>query len=315
MHWSVDVLEPDVGRQAPLSGLVEFESACLLADSHSPFEEHTSLSLQGQRQVPHARFTIRESGRLGGCAVLAEGLDSWSVEVATHPHYRRRGIATALLGAVRLHVASHGGGRLQHWIHEFTPAVSRLAPAAEITRTLLILRRCLDRDLPDVVGAVRHFESGTDRDAWLTLTNAAFIGHPENGGWTRQDLDWRVEAAWSDANCWPVVPDGDQLIAGVWTKVVPGSTAGELYIVAVAPHAQGRGLGLRVVGQALRDLARKGCRSAFLYVDANNDAAVALYRKAGFTDGDVHRCLQETIGVDQRSPVAPSEDVWRSVVR
>ena len=77
---------------------------------------------------------------------------------------------------------------------------------------------------------------------------------PENGDWQRRDLDWRVDAPWTDATCWPVVEDDGRLIAGVWTKVEPAAAHGELYVVAVDPIAQGKGLGRVVVAGALRRL-------------------------------------------------------------
>jgi len=293
--WVVQVDEPAEDSIATVPGLPRFDRACRAADRHAPFEEHTLLTLQGHRQVPHARFTVVERQRLLGCAVLNQGLDAWYAELATHPDHRRRGVAGALLAAVRGHVRSHGGGPLRHWVHELLPAVRALSPHARTQRSLLVMRRALDDTLPDNTAGTRWLDPDADRDAWLRLTNAAFVGHPENGGWTRADLDWRLDAAWTDPSCWPVVADGDALVAGVWTKVEPGSPDGELYVVAVAPHAQGRGLGKRVVAAALQGLSRRGCSTALLYVDAENAPAVALYTWAGFTTSKAHRCLEETV--------------------
>jgi len=297
--WPVVVDEG--GAALDTRELSSFAESCRTSDRHAPFEEHTLLTLQGQRQVRHARLIVRERGALMGCAVLSEGLDAWTLELATHPTARNRGIGRALLESARGHVASHGGGPLRHWVHTPSPAVDQLGSRATVTRTLLILRRCLHTTLPDAVGAVRSMQPCTDRDAWLQLTNAAFAGHPENGGWQRSDLDWRVDADWTDQACWPVVEDGERLLAGVWTKIEPAAASGELYIVAVDPLAQGRGLGRLVVADALRRLAARGCRSAFLYVDADNTPAIRLYRWAGFEQDQVHRCLQEQVRAASRS--------------
>ena len=99
----------------------------------------------------------------------------------------------------------------------------------------------------------------------------------------------------ADLARWPVVIDDGVPVAGVWTKQEPGSSTGELYIVAVHPHQQGTGLGRVVVSDALRALAAAGCETAELYVDENNVAAVALYRRAGFTVRRRHLCLQQAV--------------------
>lgn len=294
MSWLVHVDDAVTEPYCEVPGLVAFEQACRQHDCHAPFDEHTLLSLQGLRSVPHARLSVRDGGELVACAVLTEALDSWYIEVAVVPSHRRRGLGRALAQAAAAHVASHGGGLLRTWVHEIGPAVAVLARDAQIQRTLLVLRRCLTGSLPDVGVPTRALRQD-ERDAWLVLSNAAFAGHPENGGWTRRDLDWRVDLPWTALDRWPVVAEGDRLLAGVWTKLEERSSCGELYVVAVDPASQGRGLGKAVVAAALRRLAEAGCRSANLYVDADNTSAVALYRGAGFVDGDVHRCLQLSV--------------------
>ena len=132
-----------------------------------------------------------------------------------------------------------------------------------------------------------------ERDSWLALSNAAFEGHPENGGWTRADADGRFDAAWTDSRRFPVLVDSHGLVAGVWTKREPGAAAGELYVVS--RRAQGLGCGRIVVDQALRDLRGVGCRTAELYVDAQNDRARRLYRSAGFAAGMEHHCLHAVL--------------------
>lgn len=280
---------------------------CTTADDHAPFGEHTLLALHGQRQVRHALVRCLRDGRLVGCAALSEGIEAWYVELAVDPDTRGQGVGTALVDGARAHVLEHGGGVLRTWAHARpgrSPSPGAPPSGWSVQRSLHVLdRRLVGAPAPLPVPAglrLRPLDpsSDGDRDSWLALSNAAFAGHPENGGWDRSEVDWRMQAAWTDGARFPVLEDaGGALRAGVWTKREPGETDGELYVVAVDPAAQGQGLGRVVVTEALRDLHRAGCRRALLYVDEGNVAAQALYARAGFGLHHVDRCLQQPVGV------------------
>ena len=60
--------------------------------------------------------------------------------------------------------------------------------------------------------------------------------------------------------------------------------ADEVYILAVAPEAQGRGIGHLLLGAGLQQMRDRGTEMAILYVDAENHAAIALYRRSGYVE-------------------------------
>ena len=74
--------------------------------------------------------------------------------------------------------------------------------------------------------------------------------------------------------------DGDEDAAG---------DLGEIYVIAVDPDFQGRGLGRQLVLAGLESLAAKGVTTGMLYVDNDNASARALYRSLGFSDDHVDR--------------------------
>ena len=271
-----------LGGAGSTDGLGELIAACVAADGHPPFDEHTLLSLDGPYQLTHSLITYVEDAGLAGCAVLSEGTAGWAVELAVHPVRRGEGLGRALLAAAVKHVGSHGGGTLRGWVHGGGRAQEALARGlrARTERRLLVLQRSLE-DLPVTRchdGVLVHRldpSDDTDRDAWLELSNAAFMGHPENGGWAHADLDWRMSAPWTDGARFPVASDAFGLAAGVWTKRDPRSAEGELYVVAAA----------------MRDLRDQGCKRSLLYVDADNAPARSLYGWAGYTPGAEHCCL------------------------
>lgn len=55
-----------------------------------------------------------------------------------------------------------------------------------------------------------------------------------------------------------------------------------LFAVCTAPGLRGKGLGRAIVGALLADAQRRGARTAYLQVTAQNAAALALYRQFGF---------------------------------
>lgn len=58
----------------------------------------------------------------------------------------------------------------------------------------------------------------------------------------------------------------------------------ELLTIAVAPAARRCGLGRELLGEACAGAAARGAARIFLEVGADNDAAIGLYRAAGFVE-------------------------------
>ncbi|MGB8860697.1 MAG: mycothiol synthase [Ilumatobacteraceae bacterium] len=130
---------------------------------------------------------------------------------------------------------------------------------------------------------VRAFRVGTDDDAWLAVNNAAFAWHGEQGGWNRQMLRQRQGEPWFDASGFLLHERDGRLAAFCWTKLHAGPTlVGEIYVIAVHPDFHGHGLGRALTIAGLQHLQAVGATSAMLYVDADNTAAVGLYRTLGF---------------------------------
>jgi ribosomal-protein-alanine N-acetyltransferase len=57
---------------------------------------------------------------------------------------------------------------------------------------------------------------------------------------------------------------------------------GEILNIAVAPAARGRGVGTDILAAMLNRLRREGIRTVYLEVRQSNEAAIRLYRRAGF---------------------------------
>ncbi|UVE95302.1 mycothiol synthase [Dietzia sp. B32] len=239
-----------------------------------------------------------------GYAQLTGTGDEATAELVVDPSRRRRGHGTALVRAV---LEAEPGAAV--WAHGDLPSARAVAEGLGLARTreLLKMRRrasngpALADPRPSEgieTGTLADAESeggvrwpGMDaREEFLRVNNAAFSWHPEQGGWTREQLDDRLAVDWVDPGAVFLAVDtsGDRpRLAGFhWTKTVaePGEPVeGEVYVVAVDPADQGRGLGglLTAIGvDHLESRARAG--SVVLYVEGDNRPAIRTYERLGF---------------------------------
>jgi mycothiol synthase len=266
---------PDAAERADIRRLA---AAVESRDGQPPLSDQ-ALTHLGSPAVRHR--IARDGDRVVGYAQL----DGVSLEVAADP------VATVpLLDAAE----AIGGPGLTVWSHGhrsvIVPALEERGYRRE--RVLHQLRRPLAEagrplDLPDGV-TIRAFVAGADDEAWLRVNAAAFAEHAEQGRWTVDDLRAREAEPWFDAAGFLLAVRGADVLGFHWTKIHPDG-AGEVYVIGVAPSAQGTGLGAALLSHGLRHLADRGCREVLLYVDETNTAAMRLYERTGFRryDADV----------------------------
>lgn len=115
---------------------------------------------------------------------------------------------------------------------------------------------------------------------------------------------WTAESFWSelarpDSRCYLVVEDGPDggAVLGYAGLMTTGSEA-DVQTLAVAPSAQGRGIGALLLRELLGEAARRGATSVLLEVRADNEAAIALYRRHGFEQIAVRRRYYQPGDVD-----------------
>ncbi|MCW3765964.1 mycothiol synthase [Paenarthrobacter ureafaciens] len=282
-------------------------AAAAESDGNPPLSEQTLVTLRGSDGGEHRVLSLAlyapdedsdpaTAEDLAGIAVVIESQDGSGVlELAVHPSYRNRGVAGRLLAALQ---EKRGFDGLTAWSHGNHEAAAELAsrfgygPVRELRKMRLMSSASSlpDAALPPGV-TLRAFVPGQDEQAWLAANRAAFAHHPEQGSMTLADLKAREEEAWFDPEGFLLAVDADGTLLGYhWTKVHPKQgphpAIGEVYVVGVTPDAQGSGLGKALTVAGIRHLQQKGLHAVMLYVDADNEAAVALYRKLGFVRWD-----------------------------
>jgi len=247
------------------------------ADGVDPLNEASRLALDAG-QAGRVHMAVKE-GTTVVAAAFADGLSP--VEIVVDPDHRRRGHGSSLL--TRLLAA----GESQFWAHGDLPAAQALAARKHLepARTLLVLRLEMDaQPEPERVLAgvtIRAFETD-DIDAIVRVNGRAFASHPEQGAMDRADFERRAGSDWFDpAGLFVAERDGD-VVGFHWTKVE--DDLGEVYVVGVDPSEQGSGLGTALTARGLRHLHESGLRTVDLYVEGDNDPALAVYRRLGFTE-------------------------------
>jgi len=227
------------------------------------------------------REIVRPSGR----ARLERVPTGWSVDLHLEAG-RAADDATTLLRAALAEVADLGGGLARHWVRAGDPLTSTASRSLGLTRErdLHQLRRSLPVGEPWDLD-LRPFVVGQDEGAWLAVNNRAFDGHPEQGGWTLDDLQGRLEQPWFDPTGFLLHEREGELVGFCWTKehrdVEPA--LGEIYVIAVDPAAGVHGLGRPLTLAGLDHLHRQGIDVGMLYVDGGNAGGLRLYEALGFT--------------------------------
>jgi mycothiol synthase len=266
------------------------------ADGVSAWSEPTMLDLA--TPTGHGRHLVvrAEDGSLAAWAHVDAGdPDDVVVELGVAPGARRHGVATAVARALRDDVAIRPG-HARVWAHGERPGSAELAGALGLVRDreLWMMRRPSGAGpLPELrplegitIGPLRV---GQDEPDVVAVNARAFAWHPEQGAMTVDDVRRREQEPWFDAEGFLLAREdaSGRLLGFHWTKVHPegardGGPVGEVYVVGVDPDAQGRGLGGALTLAGLHHLARRGLDEVILYVEADNAAAVATYRRLAF---------------------------------
>ncbi len=265
------------------------------ADGHPPFSDGSLAEL-----ATGARSLVW----LGPAAALVSEREA---EFVVHPDARRLGHGTAMLNEL----LTAAPGELLLWAHGAHPAARRLAAThgLEPVRELLRLRA----EVPGVAAGVEFADSAhVAGRTWANLANStgaggarvgasagardtvaellelnarAFAGHPEQGNLTHDQFEALAAEPWFDAADVLLAWGAEALLGFCWLKVEP--LTGEFYVVAVDPSHQGEGVGRSLMAAGFARLAERGIREAILYVEADNTAALRLYREFGFHEDSI----------------------------
>lgn len=269
-------------------------------DGVRPLSDHVMLNLLADSSDGCVHICAWVGSQLVGYASIDQGDPTAgpTMELAVDRVARRRGIDGMLLDQA----LKESSGDLQLWAHGQTAASASLARSRGFrkARELFRMRRPLGDDLNEVTPPkwirIRPFDVTTDVDEWLALNARAFVDLPDQGKWTREDLELRLAEAEFDPDGFllahEINRDGTQgaLVGFHWTKVhTSGASSGlgqkpigEVYVLGVDPDVHGKGLGRALTLAGLQHLWRRGLREVMLYVESSNKPALETYERLGF---------------------------------
>ncbi len=141
----------------------------------------------------------------------------------------------------------------------------------------------------------RPIDPDVDTERLLRVNNRAFSHHPDQSNQELSDLEsaftgptfQRPSVRILDPDSTDARATDHPMVGFCWTKIHPerpGRVAlGEIYVIAVDPAYHGEGHGTSLTAAGLGWLAGQGLATGMLYVESDNEPALAAYRKLGFT--------------------------------
>jgi mycothiol synthase len=140
----------------------------------------------------------------------------------------------------------------------------------------------------DVV--TRAFSDWLPLQAFVDLLNAAFADHPSPLSWSLAQIQYAHGRLDFDPSTTMLVSPTDRpadpvafgRIALVPPEAGELAPVGEIRLIGVLPQWRGRGLGRELLRWGVAQLRARGAGRIQLSVEAENELALGLYRRAGF---------------------------------
>lgn len=241
-----------------------------------------------EAQTASSIWRLFDGEALIGFGIRALQGDRHAAEFLIAPDHRGQGLGERLLTTIL-----DEEPEAWCWSHGDHPAAKHLAQKHGLSRDRVLYQMRTDTglsldSLPETQAPegveIRSFAPG-DEDGWLSVNNAAFDWHPEQGGQTRADIDAVVTAADFDPETFVIAARDGEVIGFHQTKITDTDDEGrlgEVYVVGVDPRIHAKGVGKALTVEGMRRMVAAGAETIELYVESDNAPALGLYERLGF---------------------------------
>ncbi len=240
-------------------------------------------------------FVAERGSRIIGYAgaFLEAALKRAILECMIHPHHRKKGIATELIGRALRHAEAASIKVAQVCISEFNLPGKTLALRLGFKFIRLFYELNLnlnDIRLPDPEPSeyvIRRLEPD-EADKLTYIQNRTFADSWGFNPNTPDEIAYRINLSSSSPGNIMMVYLKNQPIGYCWTRIfaekglAAGGARGEIHMLGVDPSYRGKGIGRDVLLAGLADLKSKGVSNVELTADGEEPVALGLYESVGF---------------------------------
>lgn len=266
-------------RQLSEAELAEVEELARAVDAYEDL--HLLLSVEQMRERAENAandFLYYEDDRLVGALALSEyGHEKREGSPLVHPDYRRRGIGSALLAAVREEGKRRGIERLALVCERFSRSgiafLQAVGAQYDFSEHHMALAAFQERDnFSEQLQLVRATPADVDVIAHITALSFG-------------DAEERIKPHIAQDLLAPnrqyyIAKLGKQVV-GSFNLFITSESVG-IYAFGVPPHFRRRGFGRQMLEQIIKQLQAESGKRITLEVETTNTNAIALYESTGF---------------------------------
>jgi len=172
-------------------------------------------------------------------------------------------------------------GKIQIWVSSQYPSKLSTLQSLGLKKTREVVQ--LECQLP-VNGEYLPTQKFTDSntDELIQVNNLAFTNHPDQGDLNQKKFQNIQNEKWYKHSLIRVFKIRNSIAGFCWIKPHVSKNAGEIYVLAIHPDHQGKGLGKKLLRSGLTQIQHLGFSTAFLFTEADNHLALNVYKKIGF---------------------------------
>ena len=266
--------------QVSVEEIEAFVAAIEAADEFPPLSEHKLLRIGGGADAIVTAWGNGIQPLAVSVAAFHSGDDPhWALEVATRHDARTPELERAAIAAATATIPD--GARSSLWAQRDAQRGAAVSLGYRERRRVVRMQGPFPSEPDPSDVALGTLADVADADV-IALHNRAFAGHPEASGMTKQRLEALRAMPWYELDGVVSAQIDGHFVGYCWTKLHPNGD-GEVYLLAVDPEAHGRGLGESLAAAGYARLRAQGAERAMLWVDGDNESAIALYRRIGLT--------------------------------